>query len=91
MEKVENVVKPPQKPTVSISAQLLLSLRFRLKYPQRVPIRKQPNRLAVIVGHGKFLLRFFINSEMVYLVAPPKKLPVPTSNMSFITLIVIAK
>ena len=45
---------------------------------------KQPMRLTVSVPHGKnVLLGDFISVEMMYRIAPPMKLPMPTMNMDF--------
>ena len=51
-EKVENVVKPPQRPTVSASCRL--SLQPILEHnPPRNPIAKLPMTLIATVAHGK--------------------------------------
>ena len=48
------------------------------------PMMKQPKRLTVSVPHGKnVLLGDFISVEMMYRIAPPMKLPMPTMNMDF--------
>ena len=45
---------------------------------------KQPMRLTVSVPHGKkVLLGDFISVEMMYRIAPPMKLPMPTMNIDF--------
>ena len=45
---------------------------------------KQPKRLTVSVPHGKnVLLGDFISVEMMYRIAPPMKLPMPTMNIDF--------
>ena len=45
---------------------------------------KQPKRLTVSVPHGKNVLHeVFISVEMMYRIAPPMKLPMPTMNMDF--------
>ena len=82
-EKVENVVKPPQKPTVRKRAQLLPSLAPRLKSPQRHPIRRHPRRFAARVAQGRLLPRPFISNDITYLAAPPRKLPLPTIRIFF--------
>ena len=81
LEKVENVVKPPQSPTVRNKAHLLLSLALRLKYPHKSPIRKQPNRFTARVAQGNPLPTLFIVKETRYLAAPPMKLPAPTTTI----------
>ena len=48
------------------------------------PMMKQPKRLTVSVPHGKnVLLGDFFSVEMMYRIAPPMKLPMPTMNMDF--------
>lgn len=48
------------------------------------PMMKQPKRLTVSVPHGKNVLHeVFISVEMMYRIAPPMKLPMPTMNMDF--------
>lgn len=45
---------------------------------------KQPKRLTASVPHGKnVLLGDFISVEMMYRIAPPMKLPMPTINIDF--------
>ena len=45
---------------------------------------KQPMRLTASVPHGKNVLHeVFISVEMMYRIAPPMKLPMPTMNMDF--------
>ena len=51
-EKVENVVKPPQSPTVSASCKLLLQLILEPN-PPRSPIAKLPMTLIATVAQGK--------------------------------------
>ena len=49
-----------------------------------IPMVKQPKRLIVSVPHGKNVLHEdFISVEMMYRIAPPMKLPMPTMNMDF--------
>ena len=84
LENVENVVKPPQRPTVRNNAQLLPSVPFLLKTPHRRPIRKQPTRLTVSVAHGNPFPMPFIIRPTRYLADPPMKLPAPTANTFFI-------
>jgi len=78
LEKVENVVKPPQSPTVRNKVHLLLSLAFRLKIPHKRPIKKQPTRFTARVAQGNPLPMPFITKEIRYLAAPPMILPLPT-------------
>ena len=87
-EKVENVVKPPQKPTVRNNAQLLPSVPFLPNTPQRRPIRKHPTRFTVNVAQGNPLLMPFRVNDTRYRPAPPRKLPAPTANMVLIRSIV---
>lgn len=45
---------------------------------------KQPMRLTASVPHGKNVLHeVFISVEMMYRIAPPMKLPMPTMNIDF--------
>lgn len=45
---------------------------------------KQPKRLTASVPHGKNVLHEdFISVEMMYRIAPPMKLPMPTMNIDF--------
>ena len=49
-----------------------------------IPMMKQPKRLTVSVPHGKnVLLEDFISVEIMYRIAPPMKLPMPTMNIDF--------
>ena len=85
--KVENVVKPPHSPVMSSRNQLLLVVRYRESKAYINPIRKQPARFTVRVPHGNDVLCPFINDDMRYLAAPPRKLPLPTIRIfSIITL-----
>ncbi len=52
LENVENVVKPPQRPTVSANCRLSLQPNFTPK-PQKIPIQKLPTTLTPSVVHGK--------------------------------------
>ena len=48
-ENVENVVKPPHRPTVRNSARLCDIFPFLLINPPRIPINRQPSRLTTRV------------------------------------------
>ena len=82
-EKVENVVKPPHRPTVRNRPQVVVSVALRVSMPHRRPIIRQPARFTARVAHGngKPLPIPFIASDTRYLAAPPMKLPAPTANM----------
>ena len=81
LEKVENVVKPPQSPTVRNRPQDVVSVALRLSIPHSRPIIRHPNRFTASVAHGKPFPIPFIASDTRYLAAPPMKLPAPTANM----------
>ena len=83
MEKVENVVNPPHRPTVRNSDHELASLEVLLKYPQIKPIRRHPARFIKSVPQGKPLLTPFMVIDMIYLAAPPRKLPQPAIRIFF--------
>ena len=51
-EKVENVVKPPQRPTVRNRPQVVVSVALRVSMPQRRPSIRQPARFTARVAHG---------------------------------------
>ena len=83
--KVEKVVKPPQMPVVRRRYQGLDVVPYLLKRANRRPKTRQPSKLTVSVPQGKPCPHmFFIIVEMKYLNDPPKKLPIPTSNIDFI-------
>jgi hypothetical protein len=57
---------------------------FLLNIANRIPKRKQPNRLTDKVPHGNPEPHtFFMHVESQYLMAPPMKLPVPTISNDF--------
>lgn len=83
---VEKVVKPPQKPVVSNSlvAGDIMPFPFH-DNPERKPMIRQPNILTAIVPKGKAMTAHDCTTlETKNLVPPPKKLPILTSNNSFI-------
>ena len=81
-EKVENVVKPPQKPTIN-SRFSCDEVFTRLKAAQNKPMSKQPTMLAVIVAQGNADPMPFMANDTKYRAMPPKKLPAPTRRISF--------
>ena len=81
-EKVENVVKPPQNPTINSRFNCDEALT-RLKAAQSKPMSRQPTMLAVIVAHGNADPMPFMANDIKYLAMPPKKLPTPTRSISF--------
>lgn len=83
-EKVENVVKPPQNPTMRSRENAGDKFWKRLVTPHRSPINRHPATLAVNVPHGKPLPACPIVSDMRYLQIPPIPLPIPTKIISFI-------
>ena len=86
-EKVENVVKPPQSPTVRNRPQVVVSVALRVSMPHRRPIIRQPARFTARVASGSWNWAWrplpipFIASDIRYLAVPPMKLPAPTANM----------
>ena len=82
-EKVENVVNPPHRPTVKNRDHGLPSLEVLLKIPQSNPMSKQPARFTRSVPQGKPLLTPFMAIDIIYLAAPPRKLPQPTMSIFF--------
>jgi hypothetical protein len=83
--KVEKVVKPPQKPVVSSRHKGCDAEYCLLNHANSNPKRKHPNRLTIHVPHGNPCAPSdFMNKDMPYLNAPPKKLPIPTINKDFI-------
>ena len=79
---VENVVKPPQKPTVrniSISCDIVV---WREDIPQKRPIIKQPVTLATIVPSGSVAAgnNLLQPTFTKYLAIPPRKLPPPIKS-----------
>ena len=91
LEKVENVVNPPHRPTVRNRDHELPSLEVLLKIPQSNPMMRQPMRLTRSVPQGKPLLTPFMAIDMRYLAAPPRKLPHPTMSMFFMMSICMFK
>lgn len=83
LEKVEKVVKPPQRPTVRNNDHVLLAFEVLLKKPQSSPMRRHPPRFTMSVPHGNPLPTFFMTSDVIYLADPPRKLPAPTAKMFF--------
>ena len=84
MANVEKVVKPPHTPVVSSKYNALSVELFLLNIANRIPKRKQPNRLTDNVPHGNPGPHiFFMHVESQYLMAPPMKLPVPTISNDF--------
>ena len=86
---VEKVVKPPQKPVVSNSlvAGDIMPFPFQ-DNPERNPMMRHPNTLTAIVPKGKAIMAHDCTTlETKNLIPPPKKLPILTSNSSFIILI----
>lgn len=51
--KVENVVKPPQKPVTKRRRSALEDNCNRAKYPERTPIKRHPKTLTKTVAKGK--------------------------------------
>jgi hypothetical protein len=49
----ENVVKPPQKPTVRNKRRFVLSRLPRSNNPYNIPMMKQPNTFIINVPNGK--------------------------------------
>lgn len=76
--KVENVVKPPQKPVVrNIRRSPFIKLP-RSNKPYKSPIIKQPNTFTTMVPHGKpDAMLVWTACESKYLAIPPTKLPAP--------------
>jgi len=85
--KVEKVVKPPQKPVVSIRRTAGLTPPLSLDNEEKIPIRKQPSTLTTIVPKGNepatASCKYF---EITIRRLPPTKLPIPTKRTSFIIL-----
>ena len=82
--KEEKVVNPPQKPVLSSRYHALSVELFLPNIANTIPKRKHPSRLTVNVPQGNpWSQAFFISVESRYLMAPPKKLPVPTINNAF--------
>ena len=81
-ENVENVVKPPHKPTERKRTKFCETLGTRQNRPHSNPMSKHPIRLTVKVAHGNppSYLRI---SETTYRNVPPTKLPAPTYKTSF--------
>lgn len=85
---VENVVKPPQKPTQrkdfrSLSMEHPCSAR-----PYISPSMKHPSTLTMNVPSVKGISVWFCTKyETRYLNTPPAKLPMPMSNMVFIMMV----
>ncbi len=81
-ENVENVVKPPHKPTERKRTKFCETLETRQNRPHSTPMSKHPSRLTTKVAHGNPPLYLKI-SETTYRNAPPTKLPAPTYRISF--------
>jgi hypothetical protein len=90
LANVEKVVKPPHTPVVSSKYNALSVELFLLNIANRIPKRKQPNRLTDKVPHGNpGPHTFFMIVESQYLIAPPMKLPVPTISNDFSILFLV--
>jgi hypothetical protein len=83
--KVENVVKPPQKPVVSKRRTAGLTPPLLLGNEENIPIRKQPRTLTTIVPKGNDpAIANCTYFEISIRRLPPTKLPTPTKRTSFI-------
>ncbi len=80
LAKVENVVKPPQKPVISKNRRLFEGIRFAKR-----PIQKQPNILTknVATGKGKGSIRA-TKTDVRNLKILPTAPPAPTNIICFI-------
>ena len=86
--KVEKVVNPPQNPVVSSSlADGDIHPPSRQFNPERNPMMSHPATFTAIVPNGKAItVQDCTIFEIQYLMPPPKKLPMLTINISFISL-----
>ena len=81
------MVNPPQNPAVRKRFSYDEGL-VRLNVAHNIPMSKQPTMFAVMVAHGKEALNPFMTNAIRYRAIPPKKLPAPTSKISFNTIII---
>ena len=84
--KVEKVVKPPQKPVVRsiLTDGDKRPPPFQFN-PDKKPMMRHPNTFTVIVPKGNAMNVYDCTIlEIQNLMPPPKKLPILTSNNSFI-------
>lgn len=83
-ENVENVVKPPQKPTIKKAFNRGLTIPCLAKYPDNRPKRKHPVMLMIKVAKGKGVLKsnahnLFIRKRQQV----PAKPPIPAKIIIF--------
>ena len=82
--KVENVVKPPQRPVVSSMHHGLFRAPFLANSAKSTPKARQPTRFTAKVPQGNPCPHtLFITAETRNLNPPPTKLPNPTINIDF--------
>ena len=77
-EKVENVVNPPQIPTVSISINLGSIGIILAENTVIAPIKKEPKKFINIVTKGNAIVKEGENTFIKYLKTLPIKPPNPT-------------
>ena len=83
-EKVEKVVKPPQKPTIRSAFNLGGIAPVLPNSPKSNPNKKQPKILMVKVASGNGAFHIFKNKRLTrYLHAVPKKPPAPARSTIF--------
>jgi len=87
LAKVENVVKPPQKPTVRNILRPVSAIFPRSERPKTNPMRKQPAIFTTKVPKGKAVRTlFWTNLESKNRETPPIKLPVPIKRRILVML-----
>jgi len=87
LAKVENVVKPPQKPTVRNILRPVSAIFPRSERPKINPIRKQPAIFTTKVPKGKAVrMLFCTNRDNRNRETPPMKLPVPINRRILVML-----
>ena len=81
-ENDENVVKPPQRPTVKNTNNIEFGFSFLMKYPKTKPSIKQPKKFDMNVEYGKLLsdtISILLTRNLNTLPKPP---PIKTAIIS---------